>query len=127
MDANKKKQAEKLVKIYDDGENYKWYMPLRFWFCMKSGLALPTLAMTNTNIRIEFELEDINNFIKNMPIKPNNINVIEWKYEYTKTPTARLDLISDLLSGLLSELLLDSLSGLLSDICLLNNLSLIFK
>ena len=95
MDANRKKQAEKLVKIYDDGENYKWYIPLRFWFCMGSGLALPTLAMTNTNIRVEFELEDINNFIKNMPTKPNSSNIVEWKYEYTKIPTARLDLISD--------------------------------
>lgn len=93
MDANKKKQAEKLIQINYDGENYKWYIPLRFWFCMRSGLALPTLAMTNTNIRVEFELEDINNFIKNMPTKPNN--VVEWKYEYTKIPTARLDLISD--------------------------------
>ena len=95
MDANRKKQAEKLIKIYDDGENYNWYFPIRFWFCMNSGLALPTLAMTNTNIRVEFELEDINNFIKNMPTKPNNSNIIYWNYEFDKLPTARLDLISD--------------------------------
>lgn len=39
------------------------YIPLQFWFCRNSGLALPLIALQYHEVRIQFEFEDVNKLI----------------------------------------------------------------
>ena len=38
---------------------YRLYIPLRFWFCNKSGLALPLIALHNNSVKIEIKLNEL--------------------------------------------------------------------
>ena len=44
--------------------NYRLYVPLKFWFCQKPGLALPLIALHNNSIRIEMKLSKLEDCIK---------------------------------------------------------------
>lgn len=42
-----------ILTNYTNGKNsYKLYIPLNFWFCLDSGLALPIIAMVHNDIKI---------------------------------------------------------------------------
>ena len=45
-------------------QSYKFYIPLHFWFCKNSGLALPLVALQNHDVELIVEIE-----------KEENINV----------------------------------------------------
>jgi len=44
-------------------DQYTMYIPLQFWFCRNSGLALPLIALQYHEVRIDFEFEDVNKLI----------------------------------------------------------------
>jgi hypothetical protein len=44
--------------------NYRLYIPLKFWFCQKPGLALPLIALHNNTVRIEIKLNKLEDCIK---------------------------------------------------------------
>ena len=44
--------------------NYRLYVPLSFWFCKKSGLALPLIAMHNNTVRFEIKLNKLEDCVK---------------------------------------------------------------
>jgi hypothetical protein len=44
-------------------DEYTMYIPLQFWFCRNSGLALPLIALQYHEVRINFEFEDVGKLI----------------------------------------------------------------
>ncbi len=48
-------------------ESYKLYIPLYFWFCQDTGLALPLIALTHNDIKIHVEFNDIEKCYKLSP------------------------------------------------------------
>jgi len=44
-------------------DQYTLYIPLQFWFCRNSGLALPLIALQYHEVRLNFEFEDVNKLI----------------------------------------------------------------
>ena len=46
-------------------ETYRFYIPLYFWFCRDSGLALPLIALQHQDVKLNIELENINNIKQN--------------------------------------------------------------
>lgn len=50
-----------IVTDYSNGKSsYKLYIPLNFWFCQDSGLALPMIAMVHNEIKIHVQFNDFN-------------------------------------------------------------------
>ena len=45
----------------------KLYIPLSFWFCLDSGLALPLIALTHNDVKIHVDFNDINKCYKTSP------------------------------------------------------------
>lgn len=48
-------------------QSYKLYIPLSFWFCQDTGLALPLIALTHNDIKIHVEFNDIEKCYKLSP------------------------------------------------------------
>jgi hypothetical protein len=42
-------------------DEYTIYVPLQFWFCRNTGLALPLIALQYHEVRVQFEFEQANN------------------------------------------------------------------
>lgn len=50
-----------LLKNYSNGKtSYSLYIPLNFWFCLDSGMALPIVAMIHNDIKIHVQFNDFN-------------------------------------------------------------------
>jgi hypothetical protein len=47
--------------------SYCLYIPLSFWFCLDSGLALPLVSLLNNDVKIHVEFNDINKCYKISP------------------------------------------------------------
>jgi hypothetical protein len=78
----KKKAYDKMIgnitplTSYTNGKkSYNLNIPLNFWFCNDSGLALPLIAMTHNDIKIHVEFNDFSICYKESPT--NYIKVIE--------------------------------------------------
>jgi hypothetical protein len=70
----RKDQKENILKLRKDGDNFKFSLPLEFWF-KKNHLNLPLIAMNNTDLYLKIELEDVNKLI-DIPINYNpNIKI----------------------------------------------------
>jgi hypothetical protein len=53
--------ASKILTDYSNGKSsYKLYIPLNFWFCLDTGLALPIIAMIHNEIKIHVQFNDFN-------------------------------------------------------------------
>ena len=49
------------IKKYDTSkESYDLQIPLKFWFCQDSGLALPLISLTHNDVKIHVEFEQFN-------------------------------------------------------------------
>lgn len=44
-------------------EEYKLYIPLQFWFCRHPGLALPIIALNNSEIKVDIEFRNLDECI----------------------------------------------------------------
>jgi hypothetical protein len=64
-------QRDNILKLRKDGDNYKFSLPLEFWF-KRNHLNLPLIAMNNTNLYLKLEVEELNKLI-DIPIKNNNV------------------------------------------------------
>ena len=52
--------VELLTNFSNGKTSYILYIPLNFWFCQDSGLALPLIAMTHNDIKIHVQFSDFN-------------------------------------------------------------------
>ena len=43
--------------------NLQMYVPLHFWFCKKSGLALPLISLQNSDVKLKTTFRNVNNLI----------------------------------------------------------------
>ena len=57
-----------------DLNNRKIYLPLNFWFCNDSGLALPLVSMIHNDIKIHVEFNDFDLCFKQSPTHYINVN-----------------------------------------------------
>jgi len=66
---------ELLTSFTNGKQSYGLYIPLNFWFCQDSGLALPLVAMIHNDIKLHVEFNDFENTYIESPT--NYIQVVE--------------------------------------------------
>jgi len=75
-----------LLHTFSNGKsNYSLNIPLNFWFCQDSGLALPLVSMIHNDIKIHVEFNDFNLCFRESPtnyIKINELFCLFKKNEY---------------------------------------------
>jgi hypothetical protein len=65
-----------ILTNYTNGKkSYGLNIPLNFWFCQDSGLALPLVAMIHNDIKLQIEFNDFNSVFNESPT--NYITVVE--------------------------------------------------
>lgn len=64
---------EELYRYENGKSSYILYIPLSFWFCQDSGLALPLLALAHNDVKIHVEFNDFTNCFKTQPTHWINI------------------------------------------------------
>jgi hypothetical protein len=64
-----------LTKFTNGKLTYSLYIPLSFWFCMDSGMALPLISMIHNDIKIHVQFNDFNKCYVQSPT--NYINTSE--------------------------------------------------
>jgi len=52
--------VKELTEYTNGKTSYKLHIPLNFWFCMDSGLALPIVSMIHNDIKIHLQFNDFN-------------------------------------------------------------------
>jgi hypothetical protein len=60
-----RKQLENMTRIRFSNNKWKLYMPIIFWFSKNASLAIPTIAMPNTEIRLEYKLNQLEYILEN--------------------------------------------------------------
>jgi hypothetical protein len=80
-----RRQLDKMV-IIRKNSSYELYIPLIFWFSKKAGMSLPTVALPNTQLRLEYKLNDINYMLD---------NDLSGSYMFSTKPTCKLTLQSE--------------------------------
>jgi hypothetical protein len=83
----KRNQINKMCKISFINNKWEIYIPLIFWYNCKGGLAIPTIAMPYTEIRLEYTLNDVTYVLNN--------NLSGVNYQFTKIPLVNISLITD--------------------------------
>lgn len=68
------KHKNNIMKLRKDGNNYKFSLPLEFWF-NHNHLNLPLIAMNNTDLFIKFRIEDLNKLANFNSLNLNNTNI----------------------------------------------------
>jgi len=58
---------DELTEYSQTKSSYILYIPLSFWFCQDSGLAIPLISLLNSDIKIHIEFNDINKCYKISP------------------------------------------------------------
>jgi len=56
-----------LIQYSNSKDKYSLHIPLNFWFCQDSGLALPLIALTHHDVKIHVEFNEFSNCIKESP------------------------------------------------------------
>jgi len=77
--------VDELTSFSQTKDSYKLYVPLKFWFCKNYSLALPILCLHHSQVKINLELNDLENCYILSPTNyiEINENVIGFnKYEY---------------------------------------------
>lgn len=64
-----------LTNFTNGKKSYGLNIPLNFWFCQDSGLALPLVAMIHNDIKLQIDFNDFSNVFKESPT--NYIQIIE--------------------------------------------------
>ena len=67
-----RKQIDNLTKIKLNNNKWEFYIPLLFWFSKNPGLALPLIALTHTEIKIIYKLNDLSYITSNNLVNKNN-------------------------------------------------------
>ena len=88
-DKNKQNQLLNITKIIKNNEYYELYIPLIFWFCNKSTLALPTLSLPYIDIKLNYKLNNLKYILSN--------DLSDNYYFDNINPTIKIDLISDII------------------------------
>lgn len=58
-------QLENMTKFRLSNGKWELYIPLIFWFSKKPGLSIPTVSMPNTEIRLEYKLNNLDYILDN--------------------------------------------------------------
>jgi hypothetical protein len=80
-----RRQLDKMV-IIRKNSSYELYIPLIFWFSKKAGMSLPTVALPNTQLRLEYKLNDISYMLD---------NDLSGSYTFSTHPACKLTLQSE--------------------------------
>ncbi len=86
----KRNQKNKMCEIKFDGKKWVLYLPLLFWYAGKSGLSIPTVAMPNTEIRIKYFTNNIE-----QALLTDITNTKDTTYTFTKIPEMSVTMITD--------------------------------
>jgi hypothetical protein len=81
----KRKQVRSLMRIRETEFGWELYFPLIFWFNNRAGLAIPTIALLHTELRLEYKLNEISYMLLNNLDKAN----------FSKKPQIKITLLSD--------------------------------
>ena len=65
LSEEKRKQLDNMTKIKFNGSSWQLYLPLLFWFSNNSSLSLPTIALSNTELRLSWKTNNISNCLLN--------------------------------------------------------------
>ena len=74
LNAEQKKQFDNITKIRKTKYGWSIYIPLIFWYCLNPGLALPTISINNTEIKLKYKINNINNILSNDLTNISDIN-----------------------------------------------------
>jgi hypothetical protein len=80
-----RRQFDKMV-IIRNNSSYELYIPLIFWFSKKAGMSLPTIALPNTQLRLEYKINELANILDNN---------LSGSYRYSTNPTCKITLQSE--------------------------------
>ncbi|MBA42411.1 MAG: hypothetical protein CMF62_00190 [Magnetococcales bacterium] len=58
---------DELISFSNGKNSFRLYIPLQFWFCRNTGLALPISALQYSDVKINIELRDLNECIITTP------------------------------------------------------------
>jgi len=65
LSSSQKKQFNNITKIRKTQYGWTVYIPLIYWYSLDPGLALPTIAMKNTEIKLVYKLNEIKDIVSN--------------------------------------------------------------
>lgn len=81
-----------LLTTYSNGKkSYGLNIPLNFWFCQDTGLALPLVAMIHNDIKIHVEFNDFNKIYHESPTHYIQINEPFCLFNYQETIKQNID------------------------------------
>src|SRR5207253_1687085 len=80
-----------LTDFTREKEEYILYVPLQFWFCRHSGLAIPMVSLQYSDIKVNIEFYPVNQCYYITPthyikLVDNLVNFKENEFIYQKTP-----------------------------------------
>jgi hypothetical protein len=84
--------VSELYSFSNEKQEYKLFIPLQFWFCRKSGLALPIMCLQNNDVKVNLELSDLSSCYNVSPtnyivIKNDLVNFKPYEYIYQTVGT----------------------------------------
>ncbi len=65
LNAERKKQVEKMIQIKETPDYWMGIVPLDFWFSHSSTLSLPLLSLPHVELLLKYQIENLNNIIIN--------------------------------------------------------------
>lgn len=81
-----------LLTDYSNGkQSYGLNIPLNFWFCQDTGLALPLVSMTHNDIKIHIEFNDFNKIYNESPTHYIQINEPFCLFNYNEIIKQNID------------------------------------
>lgn len=80
-----KKQLLKLFKIIENKDGWQIFIPLLFWFCNNSGLALPLVALPHSDFYLKYKVQNLGAILLN---DITNVN-------FSKEPLIKIELCLD--------------------------------
>lgn len=101
--------VEELTNFSNGKSSYKLYIPLQYWFCQDSGLALPIVAMLHNDIKIHVQFNDFNKCYLQTPT--NYVKTVEPFSLFKKGELIRQTIGSQVSIG--RFVYFDSLNGIL--------------
>jgi hypothetical protein len=89
---------DELTTFTNGKSSFKLYIPLQFWFCRETGLALPISALQHSDVKINIELKDFDDCIIKSPT--NYINLENSLVNYEPYEYIKQDIDGDIANGL---------------------------
>ena len=82
---------ELLTSFTNGKSSYALYIPLNFWFCQDSGLALPLIAMLHNDIKLHVEFNDFNKTFIESPTNYIQVSELYCLFNYKEIIKQNID------------------------------------